>query len=87
MKNCVASVLMGFIALGSFNFYSQSMRENLALILAIGLVAFVYAILICFMIIPEVDWSIEVMKKKIRVNVGERRERQGKYVTSGDTMT
>ena len=54
VKICVASVLMGCIALGSFNFFSQNIRENLALILAIGLGALAYAILIYFMRIPEV---------------------------------
>jgi putative peptidoglycan lipid II flippase len=53
---------MGFIALESFNFLSQNIRENLALILAIGIGALAYAILIYFMRIPEVDRSIEVMK-------------------------
>jgi putative peptidoglycan lipid II flippase len=72
IKICIASILMGFIALGSFNFFSQNIRENLALILAIGLGALAYAILIYFMRIPEVDRSIEVMKKKVRVRVRER---------------
>jgi putative peptidoglycan lipid II flippase len=76
IKICVASILMGFIALGSFNFFSQNIRQNLALILAIGIGALAYAILIYFMKIPEVDRSIEVMKKKVKVRVGERREEQ-----------
>ena len=76
IKICVASILMGFIALGSFNFFSQNIRQNLALILAIGIGALAYAILIYFMRIPEVDRSIEVMKKKVKVRVGERREEQ-----------
>jgi len=38
--------------------------------------ALAYAILIYFMIIPEVDRSIEAMKKKVKVRVGERREEQ-----------
>jgi putative peptidoglycan lipid II flippase len=75
VKICVASVLMGLIALGSFNFFIQSMRENFALILAIGLGALAYAILIYFMRIPEVDRTIEAMKKKVKVRVGERREK------------
>ena len=76
VKISIASILMGFIALGSFNFFSQNIRENLALILAIGLGALAYAILIYFMRIPEVDRSIEAMKKKVKVRVGERREEQ-----------
>lgn len=66
---------MGFIALESFNFFSQNIRENLALILAIGIGALAYAILIYFMRIPEVERTIEAMKKKVRVRVGgvERR--------------
>jgi putative peptidoglycan lipid II flippase len=74
IKICIASVLMGFIALGSFNFLSQNIRENLALILAIGLGVLAYAILIYFMRIPEVDRSIQAMKKKVKTRVGERRE-------------
>ena len=74
IKICIASILMGFIALGSFNFLSQNIRENLALILAIGLGVLAYAILIYFMRIPEVDRSIQAMKKKVKTRVGERRE-------------
>jgi len=62
IKISIASILMGFIALGSFNFFSQNIRQNLALILAIGLGALAYAILIYFMRIPEVDRTIEAMK-------------------------
>jgi putative peptidoglycan lipid II flippase len=76
IKISIASILMGFIALGSFNFFSQNTRENLALILAIGIGALAYAILIYFMRITEVDRSIEVMKRKVKVRVGERREEQ-----------
>jgi len=76
IKICVASILMGFIALGSFNFFRQNIRENLALILAIGLGALAYAILIYFMRIPEVDRSLEAMKKKVKVRVGERSREQ-----------
>lgn len=76
IKISIASILMGFIALGSFNFLSQNIRENLALILAIGLGVLAYAILIYFMRIPEVDRSIEAMKKKVKVRAGERREEQ-----------
>lgn len=76
IKICIASILMGLIALGSFNFLSQNIRENLALILAMGLGALAYAILIYFMRIPEVDRSIEAMKKKVKVRVGEQRREQ-----------
>jgi putative peptidoglycan lipid II flippase len=76
IKICIASVLMGFIALGSFNVLSQNIRENLALILAIGLGVLAYAILIYFMRIPEVDRTIEAMKKKVKVRVGERSREQ-----------
>ena len=67
---------MGFIASGSFNFFSHNTRENLALILAIGLGVPAYAILIYFMRIPDVDRSIETMKKKVKVRIGEWREEQ-----------
>jgi putative peptidoglycan lipid II flippase len=76
IKISIASILMGFIALGSFNFFSQNIRQNLALILAIGIGALAYAILIYFMRIPEVDRTIEAMKKKVKVRVGERSREQ-----------
>jgi putative peptidoglycan lipid II flippase len=65
IKICIASILMGFIALGSFNFFSQNIRENLALILSIGVGALAYAILIYFMRIPEVERSIVSVKEGV----------------------
>ena len=73
VKICVASVLMGFIALGSFNFLKPSMRENLALILAIGVGVLAYAVIIYFIKVPEVDRTLEVVKKKL----GQKRTGEG----------
>ncbi len=73
IKICVASILMGFIALGSFNFLKPSMKENLALILAIGVGVLAYAVIIYFIKVPEVDRTLEVVKKKL----GQKRTGEG----------
>ena len=87
VKISVASVLMGFIALGSFNFFSQSMRENIALILAIVLGALAYAILINFMRVREVDRSIEAMKKKVKVVLGSGEKSRSKEISDPRCLT
>ena len=66
IKVCIASILMGFIALGSYNFISQSLRENLALIIAIAIGAIVYGILVYLMRVPEVERTLELMRGKIK---------------------
>ena len=66
IKVCIASILMGFIALGSYNFISQSLRENLALIIAIAIGAIVYGILVYLMRVPEVERALELMRGKIK---------------------
>ena len=65
---------MGFIALGSFNFLKQDSRESLALIIAIGVGAIVYGVLVYFMRIPEVERTLELVKTKVRGRVGEKSE-------------
>lgn len=65
---------MGFIDLVSFNSLCRSIGENVALILAIGVGAMAYVILIRFMKIPEVDRGIETMKRKVKVRIEERKE-------------
>lgn len=74
VKMSLASIFMGFIALGSFNFLKQALRENLALIIAIGVGAIVYGILVYFMRIPEVERTLELMKSKVRGKVGKKSE-------------
>ena len=74
IKISFASVVMGFIALGSFNFLKQDSRESLALIIAIGVGAIVYGVLVYFMRIPEVERTLELVKTKVRGRVGEKSE-------------
>ena len=61
----IASLIMGFLAWWSFNFFKANLRENIALLLAIGVGALVYAILIYFMRIPEVDHTIKLVKERV----------------------
>jgi putative peptidoglycan lipid II flippase len=75
LKISIASVLMGLIAYGSFWLLGQLVSENLALLLAIGVGALTYAVFIYFMKIPEVDRTLDVLKKKISLRVGEKRGR------------
>ncbi|NLJ89549.1 MAG: murein biosynthesis integral membrane protein MurJ [Clostridiales bacterium] len=74
IKISIASVIMGFIALGSFNFLKLDVRENIALIAAIGIGAIVYGVLVFFLRIPEVERTLELMKGKLRGRVGEKSE-------------
>ncbi len=74
IKISFASVVMGFIALGSFNFLRQDLRESLALIIAIGVGAIVYGVLVYFTGIPEVERTLELVKSKVRGRVGEKSE-------------
>ena len=64
-KMSIASLIMGFLAWWSFNFFKANLRENIALLLAIGVGALVYAILIYFMRIPEVDHTIKLVKERV----------------------
>ena len=68
---------MVFIALLSFNFFGQALRENIALILAIGVGVLIYGVLIYFMRIPEVDRTIEVIKKGVREMIAARKKDRG----------
>lgn len=75
IKIGIISVVMGAIALGSFNFLKQqSLSANLALLLAIGVGALVYAILIYLAKIPEVDQILAVVKKKLESMIRKRKE-------------
>lgn len=70
IKISIASILMGFIALGSFNFMKQSLSENLALIISIGIGAIVYGVLVYLMRVPEVERTIKLVIGKISTRVG-----------------
>lgn len=75
IKIGIISVVMGLIALGCFNFFKhQSLSENLALILAIGMGALVYAILIYMAKIPEVERIVTVVKKKLEPMIRKSKE-------------
>jgi putative peptidoglycan lipid II flippase len=67
-----ASVIMGVIAWGEFNFLRQSLGQNLALIIAICIGVVVYGILVYFMRIPEVDQTIAAVKRKLRARYDAR---------------
>ena len=69
IKMCFASAVMGFIALGSFNYLKQGLRQNFALIIAIGIGVLVYGVLIYFMRIPEVERTIGLVKSKFKGKV------------------
>lgn len=69
IKMCLASALMGFSALGSFNYLKQGLSQNLALIIAIGIGVLVYGVLIYFMRIPEVERTIGLVKSKFKGKV------------------
>ena len=74
VKISIASVLMGVIALWSFNFLGQTLRENLALVFAIGVGAVAYAVLIYFIKVPEVERTLEVVKNGLKGKVKELEE-------------
>lgn len=76
VKISLASVLMGVIARWIFSFSGRYLSGNLALILAIGTGALVYALLIYFMKIPEVDRTLEVAKRKLRSMTGNNKDRK-----------
>ena len=76
VKISAASIIMGFIALGSFNFLKMSITDNLALVLAIGVGVVAYAMLIYFARIPEVDRTLELVKGKLKSKLGSRRKDQ-----------
>jgi len=74
VKICIASALMGLIADGSFGFFGNFASDNVSLILAIGVGALVYAILIYFARIPAVDRTVEAVKNKLGLKVREKGE-------------
>ena len=72
IKIGLASVIMGVIARGGFNYLKQSLGQNLALIIAIGIGVVVYGILVYLMRIPEVDQTIAAVKRRLRVRYEAR---------------
>jgi putative peptidoglycan lipid II flippase len=74
VKISIASILMGVIALWSFSLLGQTLRENLALVLAIGVGALAYAVLIYFLKVPEVERTLEVVKNRLKGKVTDLEE-------------
>jgi len=62
MVSC--SALMGVCSWGSFVVLRRVVAENLALIVAVGVGALVYATMVYFMKIPEVDSTLDAVKKR-----------------------
>lgn len=59
----LASVIMGVIARGGYNFLTQILGQNLALVIIMGMAVLIYGILVYFMRIPEVDQVIAAVKR------------------------
>ena len=64
IKISIASLIMGVLAYSGFVLAGNHFSQNLSLILAIGVGALSYAIIIYFMKIPEVDSTVEAVRKK-----------------------
>mgnify|MGYP006894312407 FL=1 len=65
---------MGLVAYSSFKFMTSSLSQNLSLIIAIGIGALTYAIIIYFMKIPEVDSTIKAVKNKLKVRSKQKEQ-------------
>lgn len=52
----------------------QTLRENLALVLAISVGALAYAVLIYFLKVPEVERTLEVVKNRLKGKVTDLEE-------------
>lgn len=64
LKILFASLVMGLLAKLSFNYLTSSLSQNLSLLLAIGVGAVSYFVIIYFMKIEDVDVIVEAIKKK-----------------------
>lgn len=65
LKISIASSLMGLVALWGFNILVETLHQNTALILAIGVGALTYVVIVCFMKIPEVERTLKAVKTKL----------------------
>ena len=74
IKISIASLIMGLVAYSSFKFMTSSLSQNLSLIIAIGIGALTYAIIIYFMKIPEVDSTIKAVKNKLKVRSKQKEQ-------------
>ena len=73
-KIASASIVMGLIAYGSFIFLCQFVSQNMALLAAIAVGALTYGIVILYMRIPEVDRTVESVKRRMRNRLGSKTE-------------
>jgi len=64
-KILVASLAMGLLSKLSFNYLTASLSQNLSLLLAIGVGAVSYFVIIYFMKIEDVDVIVSAVKKKL----------------------
>jgi putative peptidoglycan lipid II flippase len=65
LKILFASLVMGGLAKLSFNYLTTSLSQNLSLLLAIGVGAVSYFVIIYFMKIEDVDVIVGAIKKKL----------------------
>lgn len=65
LKILFASSIMGLLAKLSFNYLTASLSQNLSLLLAIGVGAVSYFVIIYFMKIEDVDVIVGAIKKKL----------------------
>jgi len=65
LKILFASLIMGGLAKLSFNYLTTSLSQNLSLIIAIGVGALSYFVIIYFMKIEDVDVIVGAIKKKL----------------------
>ena len=79
VKIVCASIFMGILAYTSFSVLSRFMSENMALVVAIAFGALTYGILILFMKIPEVDRTVEAVKRRIQRRGKVRRDRESDF--------
>lgn len=66
LKILFASLVMGLIAKLSFNYLTNTLSQNLSLIIAIGIGALTYFTIIYFMKIDDVDVMVSAVKKKLK---------------------
>ncbi|MFZ7133090.1 MAG: murein biosynthesis integral membrane protein MurJ [Eubacteriales bacterium] len=65
LKILFASLVMGLLSKMSFNYLTTSLSQNLSLLLAIGVGALLYFVIIYFMKIEDVDVIVGAIKKKL----------------------
>lgn len=65
LKILVASLVMGLLAKLSFDYLTATLSQNLSLIIAIGVGAISYFVIVYFMKIEDVDVIVNAVKKKL----------------------